>query len=36
MPKRSFSDITQKQWVKACKKLMEWGIDEEDIWTALG
>ena len=21
MPKRSFSDITQSQWIKACKKL---------------
>jgi predicted RNA binding protein YcfA (HicA-like mRNA interferase family) len=21
MPNRSFSDLTQKQWIKACKKL---------------
>jgi hypothetical protein len=78
MPSRSFSDITQSQWKKACfklglivetkhgkgshilvkhpqtehkytiqknlhkfinikifKKLLEWGLDEEDIWKAL-
>jgi len=78
MPSRSFSDISQKQWIKACrklglqiesksgkgshvlikhpsighkytlqkslhkfinikifKKLLEWGFEEEEIWSAL-
>ena len=36
MSSHSFSDLTQKQWRKACNKLLEWGFDEKDIWDALG